>query len=214
MEALGYGESPTAQQALGQLDAQDQQAALMRQGDQAMSRGAHETAINSYQAALEVAASTTELTSKLNRARVARLLADADAALAAGRLAEATTSYDQALAIDPQNASAQRGAQEAARGSQYQQLLKAGDAAFAQKRFGEALRAYHSAREQINTQQVQTKLDDVEFAQLIALARGALSSQDYTSAKAYLITARRNRSSPVIDELMQLAEQETGGDGS
>lgn len=205
-EALGYGESEAAMQALGRLDAQDQQQAMQRQGDMAMAEAAFDQAVNAYQAAVDLGGGS-DAQLKLDRARVALYTSQADTALAEGRLDQAGGLFDQALRIDPGHGPAVNGAEEVTRGSAYKTFVAEGDDALKVQRFGDALRAYRRARDQINTEQVRAKIDDAEFAQLIALARGALSSKDYSSAKAYLVTARRSKPSPVIDELMVLANK-------
>jgi tetratricopeptide (TPR) repeat protein len=204
--ALGYHDHPQAKEILGQLTSSSQAAAFVRAGDEAMAGGDFDAAVAQFEHALE--AGPDELVeARLVDAQVRWRLKEAATAFEAGELERVTALLEEARALGPEHPEVAAVADELAVRSDYQRLLREGDAARDGSDFGAAKRFYGEARRILDTPEVRARLDHAEYDHLIAQARSYMAMAEFASARALLLTAAQIRQTEQVQKLLSEVQQ-------
>src|SRR5690606_6577010 len=135
-------------------------------------------------------------------ARVRKLVADADAAMAEGEADAARAALADARRLSPDHAALAEAEQAFEVRSEYHAHLNAGDAARGRSDFAAAKAAYRRALAVLDTEQVRERLDDVEYAQSLAQAQAHLDRGDPTSALAMLRIAQQIRDTEQVRRMI------------
>lgn len=194
---------PEATRQLAAMAATDNRRARIQAGDASFHREDFNAAVNHYLAA-EMIRSDDELSAKLRRARLRLALIQAREHEAAGRHAQASTAYEQALAHDPNHIESLEALDRLGLQLRYEQKVAEGDEYRSKYQYAKAVTAYREARELIATDAIQQRLDDLEFAQLVAQTRSLMAARQYDAAESMLKTAsgKRNADPAVIRKLL------------
>jgi len=212
VRALGYHDNAEAKGYLARLEAEADQRSLQRAADQAMAAGDYGAAVRQYTEALKLGAEES-VRAKLTEARVKQEMARGDQALAAGDLARAKSAYREALSLDPQAAGAEAGLEKIRTRQAYESELARGDRLRAEGKFADAKRAYKRAAEVMDTDEVQRRLDDTEYEQLLTQGKAYVELEQWSAARAALRQAATIRPSREVKALLeQIAEQQPQGD--
>ena len=200
--ALGFADSFRARQWLGRLSDTERRKSLIKAGDEASAKGQFADALRQYELAEKIRGDDS-LAKKLLRARHAMYLAQGRRELAAGQFDDALASFNQARKLDANDKQAIAGIAAVDKRRTYQTHLDAGDALRGKSDFAGAMREYRRARQAIDTKQVDARMNDTEFAHLLAQARSFIAEHQYRRAQAVLETARRLDQSPTLNELLK-----------
>lgn len=197
-----------AKRQLSRMDLSDRKADRVKAGDIALHSEQYDTAIRHYEAALELN-EDADVETKLQTARLRRTLEQARQAREAGRLEDAAQFYTQALDMDPSLTLAQTALSEIATRQQYERLVAQGDRYRRQSKYSEASAAYRDARDVLATEEIQNRIDDLEFEQLISRTRGLIATKRYEAAGHMLRTAaeRPRADAGVIEQVQKEIDQ-------
>ncbi len=213
-ESLGYRpDNQRAREALAQIESTGRRLAFIEAGDTAFARRDYDTAIKQYQNALDLGVDGP-LSDKMATVRVQVLLAQSRAALAAGRIDEASEHVNQAQQLAADNPDVAAVVHEVQVRGEYVRHLKAGDEARARSSFGEAKRHYLQAKEAMDTPQVRARLDETEYDHILALAREFIAAEEYLSASAQLQIAASIRMTDEVQALRDEIEAKSPGEAS
>ena len=211
-EALGYRpNNQRAREALAQIASTGRRLAFIEAGDTAFARQDYDTAIKQYQNALDLGVDGP-LSDKMATVRVQVLLAQSRAALADGRIDEATEHVNQAQQLATDNPDVAAVVHEVQVRGEYVRHLNAGDEARARSSFGEAKRHYLQAKDAMDTPQVRARLDEAEYDHILALAREFIAAEEYPSAQAQLQIAASIRMTDEVQALRDLIEEKSPTD--
>ncbi|HUO83383.1 MAG TPA: hypothetical protein VM616_11070 [Gammaproteobacteria bacterium] len=153
------------------------------------------------EAASEYTAGSRELDALIERVEptLARALGDGDAALAAGDPQRALAAWELALAIEPDNARAQRGLERAQALPEVLELMRSGVAHEEAGRLAEASADFRaaaaldaeltSAREAVA--RTGARIADAQFSDAMSAGFAALGRDDYAAARKSFAEARR-----------------------
>ncbi|HEX7010332.1 MAG TPA: tetratricopeptide repeat protein, partial [Phycisphaeraceae bacterium] len=200
IRSLGYQDNARAREALSQIQSTNRASVFLQAGDQAMAQGDYETAVKQYDNALALS-DDPPLRAKRDEAMFRWQMTRSFEALRTGHVEQAKEALDQLASMRPQDPTLTAAMAELAAYQEYWGHIQAGDEARARSDFGEATRQYRMALEVLDTPQVRQRLDETEFAKLLAQARGYIAIEEYASARAMLQIAAKIRSSPEIEEL-------------
>ncbi len=162
-----------------------------------------EQAVGHYRSALEHGPDA-EVEASLRRVEATLALTRAERLIEAGRLDEAGRELQTARELNPDHPAIIEAIERHARHVRYRQLIDRGDAFAEQGRFAQATQTYRKARDIMDTDEVNRRLDDTEYNHLLAQARGYIANEQWASAWGILMTAAKIR---ITDELTQLREQ-------
>lgn len=219
--ALGYDPGSTeARGWLARLNVTIEKRSQVEAGRRAEAAGELEQAAGHYRGALGHGPDE-EVDAALRRVEAGIALARAEQLIASGRLDEAGVELQNAKQLTPDNPAVTEAIDRHVRHVSYRELLTRGDGFAERGRYAQATQAYRQARDIMNTDEINRRLDDTEFNHLIAQARSYIANGQWASARGILTTAARLR---VTDELTALREQvdqqlkgsaqeEEGGDG-
>lgn len=199
--SLRYRESQQARDALAQLASSHRRSGFIADGDQATATGDYEAAITQYQNALALG-QTSDVQDKLRSAQVNHFIQQANAAANQGNLDDAHRLLRQAQQLAPSNTQVNLALTQIDVRRQYHQYLAAGDDARQRSDFGDAKRQYRRALQTLETDEVHRRLDDTEYAHLIAQARSYIANEEYASAKALLLSASQMRPSEQVRDMI------------
>ncbi|MCC6679611.1 MAG: protein kinase [Phycisphaeraceae bacterium] len=199
--ALGKNETnQRAHEALGRIASANRVQDFIQAGDAAMDAQDYDAAVRQYENAMRHGGGDS-VSAKLRDARVRKLLTDAEAAPPD----EAQKLLAQAREVDASHPLLEDATQRLSQRSEYLRLLAEGDAARDRSDFGEAKRAYGKAQKLMDTQQIQQRQDDVEYAQLLAQAASYIDQAQYAAAKAILRTLIQTRDTQQARDLLNEA---------
>lgn len=214
--ALGYADNARAKQWLSKLSATERRTALIDAGDKAAAKHDFAGAVRQYKQAAAIRRDGS-LTAKLHHAEQAMYLARGRGDLAADQLADAQAAFEKAAALNPKDPAAKKGLASVKQRLTYQKHLAAGDALRAKSDFAGAMRQYRQARLALDTKQIDQRMNDTEFAHLLAQAKSYIAEHHYHRALMILQTAEHLRNSPVLQRLLKQVNsklsQESGHGG-
>ncbi len=215
--ALGYDpDNAEARGWLARMNVTIEKRSQVQAGRRAEASGDLVQAAGHYRGALKYGPDE-ELEADLRRVLAGAALARAEILLAAGRIDKAGTELLKAKGLAPDSAAVAEALNRHDMHARYRELLKRGDGFAGQGRFAQAKQSYRQARDVMNTEQVNHRLDDTEFNHLIAQARGYIENEQWASARGILNTAAKLRITDELTELRQkvhagLEESAGGGD--
>lgn len=204
--------NPEAKRQLAAMEQTNQRLARIQAGDASFHREQYQAAIGHYQAAQQMGQDAA-VAEKLREARTQLAMTQARGHEAAGRSGQAVAAYRQALQLNPSLTEASDAVSRLDLKLQYQQYVKEGDKLRRQAKYAQAVEAYRLAREVMQTEAIQKRLNDMEFELLIARTRSLIAARRYDAAASMLKTASAKPSAdPVVvgqllDELEQKKEE-------
>jgi hypothetical protein len=97
----------------------------------------------------------------------------------------------------------------------YREHLAEGDELRDHGLFGQAIREYRRARQaiadtSIDADQINQRLEDTEFENLMAQARNAIEGRQYKRARALLLSAQRMRDTTEVQQLLDEVNEKVG----
>lgn len=202
--ALGYDpDNAEARGWLARLNVTMEKRSQVEAGKRAEAAGDLLQAAGHYRSAL-AHGPDEELETALHRVESGAALARAEQLLASGRLDEAGAELLSAKQLTPDNPAVTEAIERHERHVRYRDLVARGDGFAEQGRFAQATQSYRQARDVMDTQEINRRLDDTEFNHLLAQARGYIANEQWVSARGILATAARVR---ITDELTALRLQ-------
>jgi serine/threonine protein kinase len=208
LTALGYDADNTeARGWLARMDVTIEKRSQVQAGRRAEASGDLLQAAGHYRGALEHGPDV-ELEADLRRVLAGAALARAELLLAAGQIDMAGVELAKANNLAPNSPAVAEALRRHDLHARYLELLARGDGFAGQGRFAQAKQAYRQARDVMETEQINKRLDDTEFNHLMAQARGYIENQQWTSARGILNTAAKLR---ITDELNKLRQQVNDG---
>lgn len=189
-----------------QIAVKTELATIERRGDAALAAGNLVDAITAYEEGLALAPDYQGLVEKLNRLRVRRQLDLARAAINNGDPAQAEARLKDAQLIDPENPDVATllGTLDTQR--RYRELISQANEAKAIPDFGRASRLYRQAKQLVPGEEIDGLLEDLDFENFLAQARGFIADGELAAARGMLQQARRIRFTPELGELLEQAE--------
>ena len=200
LQAAGFG-YPMADSALRRLKVADKIDAIIRAGKAALAAGEFEAAIEHYGNAIKLGGGE-DIEARLRSARIQLAVDKARKAAAAGDIDAARSHYQSALNLDDANAEARRELEQVDLREQYLRLMAKGDAERKKGRFGAATRIYRKAQQKLNTDEIEKRLDDNAYEQLLAQARYYIQIDSWTAARAKLMSAVKIHDSQEARQLL------------
>jgi len=202
--AMGYDpENAEARGWLARLNVTMEKRSQVEAGKKAEAAGDLVQAVGHYRGALAYGPDA-ELEEALARVESGVALARAEQLIASGKLEEAGEELDKAKQLTPDNPAVTEAVERHGRHVRYRDLVARGDEFAEQGRFAQATQSYRQARDVMDTEEINRRLDDTEFNHLLAQARGYIASEQWISARGILATAARVR---ITDELTALRLQ-------
>ena len=206
--ALGYDPANTeARGWLARMNVTIEKRSQVEAGRRAEASGDLLQAAGHYRGALEHGPDA-ELEADLRRVEAGAALARAEQLLAAGWIDRAGVELAKAKSLAPDSAAVDEAIKRHDQHARYRDLLTRGDGFAERGRFAQAKQAYRQARDIMDTDQINQRLDDTEFNHLIAQARGYIDNHQWTSARGILNTAAKLR---ITDELNELRQRVSAG---
>jgi eukaryotic-like serine/threonine-protein kinase len=206
--ALGYDPDNTeARGWLARMNVTIEKRSQVQAGRRAEGAGDLEQAAGHYREALRQG-DDAEIRSALDSVETRIALARAERLMAAGQLDEAGAELVKADRLSPDNPAVTEALARHDKMTRYRELVTTGDGFAEQGRFAQAKQAYRKARDVLDTDEINRRLDDTEFNHLIAQARGYIDNQQWSSARGILDTAAKTR---ITDELIRLRQQVQAG---
>ncbi len=202
--ALGYDpDNAEARGWLARMNVTIEKRSLVQAARRAEASGDLMQAAGHYRGALKHGPDE-ELEADLRRVLAGAALARAERLLAVGQIDRAGTELLKAKNLAPDSPAVAEALDRHDRHARYRELLTRGDGFAEQGRFAQAKQAYRQARDVMDTQQINQRLDNTEFNHLIAQARGYIDNEQWASALGILDTAAKLR---ITDELKDLRQQ-------
>ncbi|MCX5660536.1 MAG: protein kinase [Planctomycetota bacterium] len=206
-------DNPEAQAALAKISATKKKDVLTRAGDDAAGAGDFDAALKHYQDALGMGADDA-VARKVTMVKIRRELRlgqqaleqeKADEAIAAVKNARSfVRGQDTRAAIESQGIG--KALDELERRAQYRQRLAAGDALRGRSKFAEAKAEYRKARELYPTKEVSERMDDAEYALLLAQTRVAIENEQWGAARGLALAAAKLRGSDEVKQLLTMID--------
>jgi tetratricopeptide (TPR) repeat protein len=196
-----------AKAALQQIQTANQRELFISSGETAFTAGDYQAAINHFNNAQAIN-TTPEVQARINAARLRLTVAQAREAMESGNLDLATTRLDAAMAMQPTDAQANAVMEELSVRRNYREHLTNGDGLRDKSLFDDALSEYRKAREAIKgssiaPDEINQRLTDTEYENLMAQARHAIEARKWPQAKALLKTAQKMRDTQAIRTLLE-----------
>lgn len=192
-----------AQRYRSQIGSVAETQAFLLSGDQAMARGDFATAVSQYAKAFELDPLPV-IQGKLDEAKLRDAIARAGTAIAAGDLEAAQQLLDDAKPLAPDDAELAAAAALLDTHQRYQQKIAEAEVFRDAGEYGKALRTLNSAKKILETPDVQRRLSETRYTQLVTQARAYIASDYYLPAKANLEEAARI---DYTDEVKELLDQ-------
>lgn len=196
-EALSFAPSPQAEARLREMKMADEKGSILASAETAFAAGEFDRAISLYKKALELSPDPNTQ-SRINEAMVRLHVQKAEAHLQAGNLDAGRAELSNALAINPEDATAAQMMATLQTRARFLQLVAEADKLRADSQFGAAKGTYQKAIDLARTagfdaKEIQERKFDTEFDHLIAQARSAMDLSLWVQARALLMTARNMR---------------------
>ena len=199
--SLGFHDNPGARAELAKIETADQRQGFIAAGDTAMGEKDYATAVTQYNNALKLSPDDA-LTAKRDEAKLKADIEISRGLIAQSKLKEAREALKQVLGAAPTDADARQALADLEHREDYQAQLDAGDALAKQARYDEAKQAYLRAKKIMPTPEVEGRIDDTEYNQLIARVRLDIGSANWKDARALLDAASQEKGA--TEEVRQL----------
>lgn len=202
--ALGYDpDNAEARGWLARMNVTIEKRSLVESARRAEAVGDLVQAAGHYRSAL-THGQDDQLLGDLHRVEAGIALAQAEQFIASGQLEQAGTELAKAKKLAPDNPAIDEVITRHDQHTRFQELLTRGDGFVEQGRFAQATHAYRQARDIIDNELINQRLDDTEFNHLLAQARSYIDNEQWASASGILDTAAKLR---ITDELTRLRLQ-------
>jgi len=201
-QAVSLADHEAARAALARIEESSQFDTRVNAGDQAMRSDNFAAAIDHYEEALQIQ-DAPRVQAKLEAARIERRLVEAQTALDRRNLRAARAAFADVLEMDQDNRRAAGGLEEVRQWEKYQDHLERGDAFRKQSRFGIAKLQYSRAMDIFRTEEIQQRIEDIEFESLIAAAKRDMEAENWQSARGWLQTALAERDTQQVRQLLE-----------
>jgi tetratricopeptide (TPR) repeat protein len=219
--ALGFAEEGSeahqqAQQALADLDRATERQKLVEMADKAYETGDYDVAIRQYERAIEMSGpgQKAPLEEKLAAAKADRLVEQGNQALADGELEQARELYEQARSLQQGAAGTEQGLAKVEHRLKYRNLVAKGDAMRQQGRYSEARTQYRKARDTLNTDEIQQRLEDVRYEHLMLKAENYMDAKQWRQAESQLLTIRNQvRDTEQVRQKLETVRQRLAAQG-
>jgi tetratricopeptide (TPR) repeat protein len=199
-------ENPEATAELKSIESADQKTAFESAADAAVAAGDFDTAIHQYDNALKLGADA-KIEAKKRAARVRFYVKQSKDFMSVGRFDQARAALAEARKLEEEDPEAKQVSESLGRRARYQKRIDAGDAYAKESNLDDAKREYLAAKGILDTREVRTKLDDTEYAQLIARAKGFMAASNWSGARSLLQTVARMRMNDEVRQLMAEVEK-------
>ena len=194
-----------AEAAIKRLKISGQIDAIVRAGNAAIAAREFESAIEHYLNAIKHGGSQ-DVETRLRSARVRLNVEKARKAAATGDIDAARSHYQSALDLDATHLDARRGLERIDQRKQYLRLLSKGDTEHKKGNFGAATRMYRRARKILrsneSSEEIDNRLDDNAYEQLVAQARYYIQIDNWIAARAKLMSAVKIHDSQEARQLL------------
>jgi tetratricopeptide (TPR) repeat protein len=218
--ALGFAPADTpektrAETALNAIERTTERQTLVQLGEQAMREENYDVAIRQFQRAIDLdpGDQDAELRQQLTAAKAGQLVAQGERALHAGDYDKAKSLFEQAKELNTSAAGTEAGLKRVNKHLTYQEHLMAGDKLRDRARYAQAKLEYRKARQALATEQINQRLNDVEYELLLAQAQSYIAAEQWQSAAALLRTAQKRRDSQMVRQLLDKVRQNQGEGG-
>lgn len=183
-----YVDSPQVRQRLASIETAATKAEYARRARTAEARGDYEEALQHYQDALAIE-SDAGLQRQAEHVRALIAIREGQLALDRGQLEPARDAFARALTLEPGSAEATRGMERVSSLDRYAELVREGDMRRDKGDYGNAKRKYLQARDVLNNPDIEERIKDAEYQQLISSARAYVADEQWQAARAQLISA-------------------------
>lgn len=212
--SLGYQETEAAREALKRIEVTNQRELFVESGQASLTAGDFDKAIGLFEQAQRLHR-TADVEALINQAKLRRATRQAFDALGRWELDQAKAALDRAMALDPSDMRANQAMDEYNTRKTYREHLAEGDELREHGLFGQAILAYRRARQaiadtSIDAGQINQRLEDTEFENLMAQARNAIEGRQYKRARALLLSAQRMRDNTQVQQLLDEVNEKIG----
>ena len=202
--ARSFADTPEARGWLARLGASRQKQTLVDAGDAAFARGEFALAVTQYDMAAQLDdLADPVLQGKLGDAQVMDLVQQARGFFDSEQYGVAMRIFEQARRLDPESSAVRQGLDRLRAAMRLREALAKGDAALSAGDYAAAREAYLRAQAIEDGAQVASRLDDLEYAHLLAQARSYRAALQWDAAEAVLKTALQVRDTETGRELMR-----------
>jgi serine/threonine-protein kinase len=192
--AEGSSEYQRAREALSQIEQTTERQQVIAMADKAYERANYDVAIRQYERALQMSdpGQKGSLREKLTSAKAERLVQQGDQALRNDNLEKARQLYQQARSLQQDTTGTSEGLDKVQRRLEYQRHLAEGDKLRKAGKYSQAKLAYRNAREVRNTEEIQNRIEDVNYQYLINKANSYIANEQWEQARSTLLTIQSN----------------------
>ena len=205
-EALALKPDDSVKAELVDLDRGVKKRQLMSQAELDMQQGQWDAAVEKLTQAAEIEPETN-VSARLTAARYGKTLALADSLRDQHKYADAVVSYEQAREINPSAATElDERLESLAQMQKYDELVAAGEKAFAAKLFTRARESYIKAQKVLDTADIKQKIVLSQYSENLELGKTELASSNFPAALGYLRLAQRYMDTEDVRKLIADAE--------
>ncbi|MCC7192610.1 MAG: protein kinase [Phycisphaeraceae bacterium] len=194
-------ENPEAAAELKSIETANQKSAFLAAAKAAVSAGDFETAISQFDNALRFGPDPAIEADK-RAARVRFYVKQSKDYMTQGQYDQARAALAEARKIESNDPEAKKIGESLGRRAEYQKHIDAGDAFARESNLDDAKFEYLRAREIADTKEVRAKIDDTEYAQLIARTKRFMATENWSGARSLLQTIARTRMNDEVRQLM------------
>jgi len=205
-------DTPEVRDLIQKAAVEKQYAAAIARGDKAVLDGKWADAVAAFEDAQKLKPSEA-LKTKLNNAKAADLVAQANTLWDSGAKAVAGALYQQAVLLNPNDPTAPPRIRELNNEQQLQNYVKNGKDAMAASKFDEAASAFEQALPLVKADQAALKteveglLTEAKYQKLMADARDALGRDEFEKARAAAADAQKVKDGDEVKALLALIDQ-------
>lgn len=196
-----------AQQALDRLKIANEKESVLKAAEAAVRQGDFALAVKHYERAVSLGNHDDDTLAKLKQARIHEALERGRALAESGEDMKARAAFHEALRQDSKNAAAKDELVKLDKLEDYRAYLKRGDDMRKQGRYGDAKRAYRSARDKIDTPEIRQRESEVEYDSLLSSARRDIAAENWAAAKSWLLTAQSIKNTDEVRQLLDKVRQ-------
>ncbi len=180
--------------------------AQLRRGRDALGQQRYEDAIEALRQAQDLR-DDADVQRLLVEARIGLAMRRGREALEQRRLDEAQRQFERVLDLDPQHAQAPRLLDDVARWENYLRLKQSGDEAMANRNYGAARRHFREAREYVETDEIEQRIQEAGYQTWMLAARGHIDRGEWDQARAALRQAISIKGTDEARQMLDDVEQ-------